>query len=252
MTAIGEVLVRHLACIGDLPEPDRSALLAVEGTIQELPRLKDCLREGDHPTNVVVVLKGLLYRHTVGHQGSRQIHSFYLPSEAPCLETLYLDYMDNNLGAVVDSTIALIPHDRLYRVIDDFPDARKLLWRQTLVQGGIFREWLVRNSNQPAHAALAHLLCEMFTRAEAADLVRQDGFDFPVTQEMLGEALGLTSVHVNRTLQMLRQTGTFELRNRRLQILDLPKLVQIAEFDPRYLHFRREPTLGKVATGTLG
>ena len=239
MTQVGETLVQHLTCIGDLPEPDRSALAAVDGTIQQLPRLADCLREGDHPTDVVIVLTGLLYRHTVGHQGTRQIHSFYLPTEAPCLETLYLDYMDNNLGAVVDSTIALIPHAQLYRIIDEFPDARKLLWRQTLVQGGIFREWLVRNSNQPAHAALAHLMCEMLTRAQAAGLVRDGGFDFPITQEMLGEALGLTSVHVNRTLQMLRQTETFELRNRRLQILDLPKLVEMAEFDPSYLHLRR-------------
>jgi CRP-like cAMP-binding protein len=239
MTKIGEILVSHLSNIGELPEPDRTALASLDGAVEQLPRLTDCLQDGDHPTNVVIVLKGLLFRYTVGHQGVRQIHSFYLPTEAPCLETLYIDYMDNNLGAVVDSAIALIPHDQLYAVIDAFPHARKLLWRQTLVQGGIFREWLVRNSNQPAHAALAHLFCEMFTRAEAAGLVHDGGFDFPVTQDILGEALGLTAVHVNRTMQMLRQTGTFELRSRRLQIIDFPKLAEIAEFDPRYLHLHR-------------
>ena len=239
MTKVGEVLVQHLTTMGELPEPDRSALAALEGTIQRLPRLTDCLRDGDHPNNVVVVLKGMLFRYTIGHQGVRQIHSFYLPTEAPCLETLYIDYMDNNLGAVVDSTIGLIPHQQLYQVIQDYPEARKLLWRQTLVQGGIFREWLVRNSNQPAHASMAHLFCELFTRADAAGLVRDGAFDFPLTQEMLGEALGLTSVHVNRTLQLLRKTGSVELERKQLRILDFEGLADIARFSDRYLHLRR-------------
>lgn len=238
MNTIGETLVRHLTCFGDLPEPDRSALAAVSGEIRQLPRAADCLREGEHPTDVVLVLSGMLYRYTIGHQGTQQIHSFYLPTEAPCLETLYLDYMDNNLAAVVDSTVAFIPHDELYRIIDKYPDARKLLWRQTLVQGGIFREWLVRNSNQPAHASLAHLLCEMFTRAQAAGLVTDQTIDFPLTQEFVGDALGLTSVHVNRTLSLLRDTQTFEWSNRKLRMSDFGKLAEIAQFNPSYLHLR--------------
>jgi CRP-like cAMP-binding protein len=238
MTLAGDTLVRHLSCIGELPEPDRSALRQVDGEVRRLPRLSDCLREGDHPKEVVVVLRGFLYRYTIGHQGSRQIHSFYLPTEAPCLETLYLDYMDNNLGAVVDSEVVFIPHEQLYAIIDKFPGARKILWRQTLVQGAIFREWLVRNSNQPAHAALAHLLCEMFTRARAADLVANDTCDLPLTQEFLGEALGITTVHANRTLQLLRETNCFDFRKGRLHMRDFDKLAGIAEFNPSYLHLR--------------
>jgi CRP-like cAMP-binding protein len=184
------------------------------------------------------VLQGLLYRYTIGHQGTRQIHSFYLPTEAPCLETLYLDYMDNSLGALVDSRVALIPHDQLYRVIDKYPDARKLLWRQTLVQAGIFREWLVRNSNQPAIASFAHVLCELFTRASAAGLVKNHTVDLPITQIVLGEALGLTAVHVNRTLQELRQTGAFEWERGTLRMHDFGRLAAIAQFNPAYLHLR--------------
>ena len=115
---------------------------------------------GDHPTHVVLVLSGFLYRYTIGPEGARQIHSFYHPTEAPCLESLYIDYMDNSLGAVVDSRIGLIPHEAVYRVIDERPEARKLVWRQTLVQAAIFRQWLVRNSNLPAHASLANFFCE--------------------------------------------------------------------------------------------
>jgi CRP-like cAMP-binding protein len=238
MQRVGEVLANHLACLGELSARDREALEALPADIRELPRLKDTLRRGDHPKEVVVVLSGLLYRYTIGAEGRRQIHSFYLPREAPCLETLYIDYMDNNLGAVVNSVCGFIPHGALYEVIDRFEGARKLLWRQTLVQGAVFREWLVRNSNFPAHASLAHFLCEMFTRAKAAKLVENDSCDLPLTQEFVADALGLTSVHLNRTLQLLRDAGAVEWRSGRLTVRDLPRLEDIASFDPTYLHLR--------------
>lgn len=240
MKPVGAALADHLACFGELPAEDREALTALPAEIRELGRLRDALRRGDRPTDVVVVLSGFLYRYTIGAEGARQVHSFYMPGEAPCLETLYIDYMDNSLGAVVDSRIALIPHEALYRIIDERPEARKLLWRQTLVQGAVFRQWLVRNSNQPAHAALAHFFAEMFARAEAGGLVRDGSCDLPLTQEFVADALGLTAVHVNRTLQVLRDAGMVELRGRRLTILDRARLEEIGDFDPYYLHLRRD------------
>lgn len=241
MTPVGEILARHLMSFGELPAADRAALAALEAEVRDLPRLTDVLRSGDRPTHVVVVLSGLLYRYGVGPEGGRQIHSFYLPTEAPSLETLYIDYMDNNLGAVVHSKVGLISHDQLYRLIDERPEIRKLIWRQTLVQGAIFREWLARNSNMPANASLAHLFCEMFTRAEAAGLTTDHSCALPLTQELVADALGLTPVHTNRTLQALRETGAVEWRGGRLTVSDWLKLLEIARFDPRYLHLRSIP-----------
>ena len=238
MKPVGEVLADHLACFGSLPAEDREAFRTLPADIRELPRLRDTLRVGDHPSEVVIVLSGLLYRYTIGPEGKRQIHSFYLPNEAPCLETLYIDYMDNNLAAVVPSRIGLISHDQMYRIIDERPEARKLLWRQTLVQAAIFRQWLVRNSNLPAHMALAHLFCEMFVRADAAGLVQNGNCSLPLTQEYVADALGLTAVHTNRTLQSLRETGAVEWRSGQLRVHDWPKLREMARFDPMYLHLR--------------
>lgn len=238
LTTVGEVLAKHLSCFGNLPEEDHLILRGLPAEVRTIGRGRDMLKAGEHPTDVVVVLSGLVHRYTIGPEGARQIHSFYLPGEAPCLETLYLDYMDNNLAAVVDSEVALIPHDALYRVIDERPEARKLLWRQTLVQGAIFREWLMRNSKLPAHASLAHFFCEMFTRARAAGLTDGNSCALPMTQEHLADAVGLTAVHTNRTLQVLRDTGSVEWRNGILAIGDWQRLSKIADFDPHYLHLR--------------
>ena len=149
--------------------------------------------------------------------------------------------MDNSLGAVVHSKVGLISHDQLYRLIDQRPEIRKLLWRQTLVQAAIFRAWLARNSNLPADGSLAHLFCELFTRAQAAGLTTDHSCALPLTQELAASALGLTPVHTNRTLQALRETGAVDWRGGRLTVKNWSQLSQIARFDPHYLHLRSLP-----------
>ena len=238
MPLIGETLAFHLSLIGELPQADRTAIEAIDGEVRKVKRHTDIIRHGDAGTHSVVVLRGLLQRYTAGPDGSRQIHSFYLPTDAPCLETLYIDYMDNNLGALVDSEIGLIPNERLYRLIDERVEARKLIWRETLVQAAVFREWLMRNSNMTAHASMAHFFCEMFVRGQAARLVTDDKLDLPITQEALSYALGMTAVHVNRTLMLLRDTGAVELRSGTLRVYDWEMLSKTAGFDPGYLHLR--------------
>jgi CRP-like cAMP-binding protein len=79
----------------------------------------------------------------------------------------------------------------------------------------------------------------MFVRLRIVGLTQDGGYHFPLTQVELGECLGLTSVHVNRTLQELRRRGLIELRARRLSILDWNGLQQAAEFDDSYLYLQK-------------
>ena len=112
MMTAGETLARHLSTFGELPPADFAAVASLKAEEREVARQTDLLSNGDQPTHIVVILSGLLYRYNIGPEGKRQIHSFYLPSEAPSLETLYIDYMDNNLGAVVPSRVGLISTTR--------------------------------------------------------------------------------------------------------------------------------------------
>ena len=235
---IGEALLKHLSSIGELSREDAAAILRLKGEVRTVPRHKDIISAGDVPHFAVIVLKGFLFRHGMRQDGTRHIHSFYLPTDAPSLETLHIDYMDNNLGAVTTSTVGIVPHPELYRLIDERPKVLSLMWRETLVQAAVFREWLMRNT-LPAPAAMAHLFCETYVRADAAGLVNDHSCEMPVTQEMLAQAVGLTAVHVNRTMQLLRESGVANLKNGRLYVPDLMKLAELGEFDPHYLHLRR-------------
>jgi DNA-binding transcriptional regulator LsrR (DeoR family) len=88
---------------------------------------------------------------------------------------------------------------------------------------------------------MAHLFCELFLRLEVAGKTSGLSYEFPLTQEQVASCLGLTQVHVNRTLQQLRRRGLIELENKRLTILNLPELQSIAEFDPSYLYLDLRP-----------
>ena len=237
-TEIGETLLKHLLCFGRLSNDDADAIRCVDGEVRRVGRNGDLLRVGDKPGFSVVLLSGFLCHYNIRAEGARQIHSFYMPSDTPSLETLNIGVVDNSLGALVDSRVGLVPHHVLHRMMEERPAVLNLIWRETLVQGSTFREWLVRNSSLPAHAAMAHLFCEIYTRANAKGLVNGDGCDLPVTQEMLGEALGLTPVHVNRTLKLLRDAGAVEHRSGRLVIHDFDRLADAADFNPLYLHLR--------------
>lgn len=236
---IGEIFIRRLAQIGDLSARDADALNSLEGRIEDVKRGQDLLRQGDRPSDSVAVISGLLQRYTTTPEGVRQIHSLYLPIDTPCLETIHIEVMDNNLGALAPSRVVKVPHSELFRVMRERPNLQALFWRETLVQASMFREWLMRNSRKLAHAQLAHFFCEMLFRARASGIADGYACDLPATQEDIADALGMTSVHVNRTLMMLRSAGLVELRGGRLEVRDWDELAMVAEFDPYYLHIKQ-------------
>ena len=241
---IGETVAKRLELIGELSPEDRQALSTLGGDIRDLRRGDEILVYGQRPKESIVVISGCLHRYTISPQGPRQIHSFYLPTDTPCMETLHIDKMDNTLGAIAPSRIGVIPHSEMFRVMEERPTILGLVWRDTLIQASIFREWLMRNSRMLAHSQMAHFFCEMMTRAIAAGIARDFTCELPITQEDLADALGMSPVYVNRTLMMLRTTHLVEFRGGVLTINDWPRLAEIADFDPAYLHLHPLPEGG--------
>lgn len=233
---IGNVILRRLDLIGSLSDKDRMAVRDVSGEVRDLQAGEDILKLGERPSSSVIVLGGLLQRYKITPQGNRQIYSFYMPTDTPCLESLPMEVMDNTLGAVSPSQVGLVSHLELLRLFNAHPKVLMLAWRETLVQGAITREWLMRNSQMLAHAQVGHFFCEIMIRAKAAKLTRGDVCDLPITRDHLADALGMTIVHVNRTLMILRTAGLVNFQDGLLTVPSLEKLAEVADFDPSYLH----------------
>ena len=235
-TGAADALVRKLETIIELTSEERDALRALPLLRRDLGADQDLVREGDWPSHCCLLIDGFLFHYTLAGEGRRQILAFHIPGEIPDLQSLYLKTMDHNLAAVVPSKIGLIPHADLYRLIAQFPRIAGALWRETLIDAAIFREWMVGMGRRRAPSRIAHFFCEMYARLDAIGMAENWTVPLPITQEELGDSLGLSSVHTNRALQELRGEGLITFERGKLRVDNWPGLMAAGEFDRTYLH----------------
>jgi CRP-like cAMP-binding protein len=217
------------------------AILALPLTVRDVRAGQEIVREGDHPSQACLVLEGVSYRFKIVGEGTRQIFSYHIPGDMPDLQSLYLERMDHSLSTLTKGKVAFIPHHALHRIIQVYPRIGGYLWRETLVDGSIFREWMSNIGRRSALSRIAHVICELFVRYQAIGGVDEMTLPFPVTQNVLSDAQGLSVVHVNRVMKELKRDKLIRVERRKLTILDWDGLVSVGDFDPEYLHLRAEP-----------
>lgn len=139
------------------------------------------------------------------------------------------------LTALTDASVLSVLHDDLRRLATGSPAIAAAFWRETTVDASILAKWVANIGRKEAQARLAHFLCELGVRLEQAGLGRRDRFRLELTQEQIGDTIGLTSVHVNRTFQALRAQDLISLRAQMFEAHDWDRLARIAEFVPTYL-----------------
>ncbi len=232
------VLIRKLDSIFDLDEEDRQALLDLPVTLRDVAAGQDIVTEGDEPSQCCIVLEGLTNWYKMIPDGRRQIVAFHLPGDIPDLQSLYLGVLDCSLAANTPCRLATVRHEDLKAICRARPRIAAALWRSSLIDGAIFREWILGMGRRSARENAAHLLCEMLVRLDAAGLAVDHQFALPLTQIEMADALGLTPVSVNRALQDLRAERLVAISRRSVRILDWAGLKRVCHFDPAYLHCR--------------
>lgn len=235
-----DLLVAKVQEHGTLVPRDIAALRKLEPRARQLQAGDDVVRQGEKPTVSVMMLSGMVARHHTLPGGDRQYLSFHIAGDMPDLQSLFLNMMDHSVCAMDDAEIAVFPHRPLQNLLLERPGVGFALWRMTLVDAAIFRQAITNNSARPPAARLAHFFCEQMQRAREAKLTNSDSCSLPLTQEELGQALGLSLVSVNRALQKLRRDGLIEFRNSRLEVRDWTRLVATAGFDDGYLHCAKQ------------
>ena len=229
-------LVRKLESIVDLTSEEKDALRALPLMVRDLHAGQDIAREGDRPSQACLIIEGLAFRYKIAGDDRRQIFSFHTPGDVPDLLSLHIKTMDHSLAALTECRVGFIQHRTLYDLHDRFPRLTGVFWRETLIDAAIFREWMVGMGRRNAPVRIAHLLCEMYAKLNAVGLADGNSVPLRLTQETIGDALGLSSVHVNRALMALRAKNLFTFDGRTLAVHDWDGLVRAGEFDPAYLH----------------
>jgi CRP-like cAMP-binding protein len=235
---IFEPLFRRWTRHAPLSASDRNALKAIPCTRKTFSKDAYLVREGQEATECQLIVRGFAYRQKLLRDGDRQIISFHIPSEFVDLQNSLLGIADHNVQSLNRCDVAVFPRAALIETANASPSIRLAMWIDTLIDSSIFREWVVNVGRRDSRARIAHLLCELALRLERIGCERDGMFDFPVTQEQLADATGLTAVHTNRTLQSLRRDGLIQLTNGILRVLDWEGLREVGDFDELYLHQR--------------
>lgn len=234
-------LIRKLEQFTKLSGEDKRALAEAAGhSVRRLRPREDIVREGTRPQAVNLFLDGWACRYKTLDDGRRQITSFFVPGDFGDLDLCVMREMDHSIGALTPVTVALVSHELLQEIMARHHRLKQAFCWAMLVNAATQREWTLSLGQRSAFERMAHLLCELFLRLRGVGLTSGTSCDLPVTQAEFADAMGLSPVHVNRTLQELRGAGLVTLKGRVLTIPDLAALQRAGLFTPNYLHLGHE------------
>ena len=238
---IRAALVRRLRTSSGISDDDVKEIEALPIAVRQYPADTPVVRDGERATNCCLIADGFCARSKTISSGKRQILSIHIPGEIPDLMSLFLHVMDHDLSTLAPCTLGFISHETLRKLHQRSPSVAEMFWWDTLIDVAMFREWIATVGQRPAPARLAHVMIELRERLRVIGRLDGNSFEMPLTQEQIGEALGITGVHANRVIKQLRQEGIVELHRGRVTVLDERKFLDLADFDGRYLH--QSPTL---------
>ena len=230
-------IIRKLQTRVDFDDADRAAILALPVTVRDYDAPAYIVREGDRPRRTCsFVVSGLGFRQKLTATGGRQIVSIHMAGDFLDLQHLFLNRADHSVQALTRLQTGEVDRDALQELTLERPQVGRAMWIDALVDASIFREWIVNVGRRDARTRIAHLLCEISLRLRLAGVADRDSYELPLTQEQLGDAVGLTSVHVNRTLKTLVNEGLIERDKRHIRFANWAKISSAGDFSALYLH----------------
>ena len=238
-------MLRKLAYWVEFELADEEAILALPYRTRRIERHGFVVREREVATQSCVILSGYAIRSKIVANGARQILAIHMKGDLVDLQNSLLGVADHSVQVLTESEVAFIPHEAIRQVAFARPNVGLAMWRDTLVDSSIFREWIANVGRRDARTRIAHLLCEFALRLKVAGLSEATDYELPMTQEQIADCAGLTSVHVNRMLRTLETEGLIGRRNGRgVTIENWSRLAEAGDFDSTYLHLRgNEPAL---------
>ena len=233
------ILIRKLTALHSLSEEEQRAMVAAVGHPHPVRRGDDIVPDGSEPEQSTVIIDGIACRYKLLSDGRRQILSFQYPGDVTDLYSYVLKKLDHAMGAVTDCMVAHIPHRRIADLCNSYPNLAYALWRDTLVDTSKLHSAIVNVGRRTSKERLAHFICEQVYRLGAVGLATIDRpISLPITQTDLADTIGLSLVHVNKTMKKLKDEGLIEWNAKQLKILNWKELKDVAGFDPTFLHFK--------------
>ncbi len=223
-------LVRKLNTYVPLTREEVARLADVQSRPIVVPRGKELFHEGQHGKMVFIVQCGWASSYKDVPDGGRQIINFAIPGDCVGLRSVLLKESDHTFSALTDSTLRTIDAAKMMQLFDDFPRIRAgFLWSAARDEA-MAVEHLVGIGRRSAVGRVAHFFMELAERLMLVGLATETQFHCPLNQYVLADALGLSAIHVNRVLRVLRERGLLTIKSGTVLIHDLRGLATIANY----------------------
>jgi len=242
-----DLLARRLAVLTPLGPEERALLLSWQRPSRCHVAGSQIFGPQNRQQHPKLIVSGWACRELISANGKRQLLSILLPGDLihGCANQRALDRVE----VVAISSVQVMSISGLLREIEDRPDLYAGIARglslMSLADEGRFLDHMVRLGSQPALQRIASFVIELYQRCRLIDYVSACSFVMPLTQELLGNALGLSVVHVNRVMRQLKAERLIDLHGGILKIMDVPGLARLADIT------MPEPIGSRCANGTL-
>ena len=230
-----ETLIASLERLEPLDQRDRDLLAGLDLRLKRFAANSEIVRSGTSPSESCFIVAGFAARAQYLADGGRQLDQIHVTGDFVDLHSLHLRQMDHNVIAIGACDVAFVSHDELVATMAHSPKLTWLLWQLTVLDGAVARTWMTCLGRRRAEAALAHLICELLTRLRRLGAASDNRFQIPATQTDIADMLGVSTVHVNRSLAELRARRLLTWSRHEVQVLDFERLALIADFDDTYM-----------------
>jgi CRP-like cAMP-binding protein len=229
----GSCLAERLSHYVRLTDAEQQSLDRLEEQDRCYRRGANVISENQPSRELYIVRRGWAHSSVVLGNGSRQIMRFLFPGDIVGLPLLALADSPETVTAVTDVTLCPFSRERLATLIADHPRIAALLLGLAVAERVTLADRLASIGRTSARARVGALLCEIFARLRRLGAAHDHGIHLPLTQEEIGDATGLTAVHVNRMMRGLAEDGIIERGSGHLRLIDETRLIEESNFIDR-------------------
>ena len=245
-------LIQKLSTVIKLTNQELSCLEELQHREQTFPPFSNLVEEGEAFESAFIVSRGWALSFKTLSDGRRQILSVVLPGDFIGLYANLFEISDHSLSAITDLVVHRFEPQKIIELFRNCPRLAAAVCWATARDEAILAEQVVRLGRRSAVERMAHLFLEIHKRLQLVGLAEPESFELPLTQEIIADLMGLSVVHVNRTLRQLRLRGLVEMKDKKVYFLAKSAAEDVAEFSDEYLEQTELPDKTKSKLGRAG
>jgi CRP-like cAMP-binding protein len=186
------------------------------------------IRTGEESGTVYQLESGWVARTRLIEDGRRQIMSVFLAGDLMGLRTMLLTRQPDTIECLTDASVRAVDHKRLLELAGQDQAVGVRVMFQLAEDERRLHNWVAALGQGVADERIATLLLDLRGRLHQAGLANDQGFEMPMTQQEIGDHLGLTVVHVNRVLRRLREAEIVTVQRGGVKVNDVARLSRLA------------------------